>query len=246
VCSSDLFAPMTPAIAAAVAELNDGVSDVRFIVNTHYHGDHTGGNEAWAERGATVFAHDNVLVRHMDPPVSTYSNASQDAVSPGHWPVVTFADGVTFHLNGEAASVIHVAAAHTDGDAIVWFESANVLHMGDAFFNGLLPYIDTNAGGSVDGYIAAQDLGLSLVNDETKIIPGHGPLAVKADLQIMRDILADIRGLVAAQIAAGLTLEQAIAADPLSAYDESHGRRFITTDKMVEIVYNDLVARGDE
>jgi len=240
----DQYAPMTPAIAAVVAELNDGDSAVRFVINTHYHGDHTGGNEAWAERGATVFAHDNVLVRHMDPPISSFSNAPQDAVSPGHWPTVTFAQGLTFHLNGEVARVIHVAAAHTDGDAIVWFEDANVLHMGDAFFNGLLPYIDINGGGSVDGFIAAQDLALSLVNDDTKIIPGHGPLATKADLQTMRDLLVDVRGLVAAQVEAGLTLEQAIAANPLSAYDESHGRRFITTDKMVEIVYTDLVARA--
>lgn len=240
----DQYAPMTPAIAAAVAQLNDGDAAVRFVINTHYHGDHTGGNEAWAERGATVFAHDNVLVRHMAPPVSTVSNAPQAAVSPSHWPTVTFAQGVSFHLNGEVARVIHVPAAHTDGDAIVWFERANVLHMGDAFFNGLLPYIDINAGGSVDGFIAAQDLGLSLANDDTKIIPGHGPLATKADLQTMRDLLVDVRGLVAAQIEAGLTLEQAVAANPLSAYDESHGRVFITTDKMVEIVYTDLVARA--
>lgn len=239
----DQFAPMTPAIADAVAGFAGGSSDVRFIVTTHYHGDHTGGNEAWSARDAAIVAHDNVLVRQMDPPPSTHDGAEQEPHPPAAWPIMTFSDDVTLHMNGETARVIHVEHAHTDGDAIVWFEEANVLHMGDAFFNGLFPYIDTNSGGSVDGYVAAQDYALGLVDDDTKIIPGHGPLASKADLQTMRDVLVDVRDRIAEQLDAGLTLEEAIAADPLKDYDEPYGRVFIDTDTMVRIVYDDLAAK---
>lgn len=231
----DQFAPLTDKILAAVRTLDP--DPVEFLINTHWHGDHTGGNENFGKAGAVIMAHENVRKRlaagrpEGDSPIPPAPEAAL--------PVVTYGDGVTVHLNGDDMHVIHVANAHTDGDSLVHWQRANVLHMGDSFFHRVtFPFIDLSSGGSIDGIIAAANLGLKLAGPATPIIPGHGPMATRADLLAYRDMLVDIRGKVAAGIAAGQTLEQIQAAKPAARYGMPDG--FVKPDQFVEAVYNSL------
>jgi glyoxylase-like metal-dependent hydrolase (beta-lactamase superfamily II) len=155
-------------------------------------------------------------------------------------PVVTFADAVTFHLNDDEIHVFHVPSAHTDGDAIIHFSKANAVHMGDTFFNGFYPFIDVGSGGSIDGVIAAADKVLAMIDDETKIIPGHGALSDKAGLAAFREMLKGVRDAVAKQVAMGKSQEQVIAAKPTAAWDAKWGGGFLNPDQFTAIVYSDL------
>jgi cyclase len=155
-------------------------------------------------------------------------------------PVVTFTDSLTFYLNGDTARVVHVKNAHTDGDAIIVLRKANVIHMGDTFFNGMYPFIDVSTGGSLDGIIAAAEHGLAISNAATRIIPGHGALATRADLQRYRDMLVDSRGRVAKLVAQKMTIEQVVAAKPLAEYDATFGKGFITPELFLTFVYSGL------
>lgn len=230
----DQYAPLTARILAAIRTLDP--DPIRFVINTHWHGDHTGGNENVGRTGAAIVAHDNVRRR-----MSTEQVVRGDRVAPspsGALPVVTFSEGVTFHLNGDDIRVVHVEHAHTDGDALVYWTRANVLHMGDTFFNGLLPFIDLDSGGSIDGAIVAVEAGLALANDATVIIPGHGPIARRADLVRYRDMLIDLRGRVGQGIAAGRSLD-AIKAERLAdGYGPPDG--FISPDSLIETIYRSL------
>ncbi|MDQ3160644.1 MAG: MBL fold metallo-hydrolase, partial [Pseudomonadota bacterium] len=169
----DQFAPLSEKIRAALSALSE--KPLRFVVNTHWHGDHTGGNENLGKAGAVIVAHDNVRKRMS---VEQLVRGSKVPASPGGaLPVVTFTSDLTLHLNGDDVRVHHVAHAHTDGDALVKFERANVLHMGDVYFNGLYPFIDVDSGGSIDGVLAAVVSGLALSNDATLVVPGHGAIS---------------------------------------------------------------------
>ena len=233
----DQFAPLTDKIAAAVAGLDS--NPVRFVINTHWHGDHTGGNENFGKRGAVILAHDNVRTRMSTHQVMTAINQSVPASPKGALPVVTFGDGVTLYLNGDTLHVVHVANAHTDGDSLVHWQEANVLHMGDTFFHKTsFPFIDRDSGGSIDGLIAAIDRGLAMSDASTRIIPGHGQVATRQDLAAYRAMLVDIRAKVAAGIAASRTLDQIKAAAPTAAYGMPDG--FIKPDQFVEFVYRSL------
>lgn len=174
----DQFAPLADKIEAALAQIQPG--PVRFVVNTHHHGDHTGGNAHFARQG-TVFAHQNVL-KHLQ---------ADDSTSPAHWPVVTYQDGIAFRFNGQSIRVRHLGAGHTDGDSVVWFEKSNVLHMGDLFFKDRFPYVDLAHGGTVRGYAERVREVLSWTDDNTRIIPGHGSLANRADLTRFLTMLDD-------------------------------------------------------
>ena len=233
----DQFAPLTDKIAAAVATLDQ--DPIRFVINTHWHFDHTGGNENFGKRGAVIMAHDNVRARMSTDQFLAALNEKVPASPKAALPVVTFAEGVTLHLNGDTLHVIHLPNAHTDGDAIVHWQGANVLHMGDTFFHrASFPFLDLSSGGSIDGLIAASNRALRLSNDTTRIIPGHGPVATKAELAAYRDMLVDLRAKVAAGIKAKRTLAQIQASKPAARYGMPSG--FIKPDAFVKAVYESL------
>ena len=223
----DQFAPVTDKLRELIA----GVSDkpIRFLLNTHFHGDHTGGNENLGSAGVTIFAHDNVRARLL--------GQGAPAVA---LPVVTFNDTTTFHMNGQTIHVFHAAGAHTDGDALIHFREADVIHMGDTYFNGFYPFIDVASGGSLDGTLAAADQALALANDNTRIIPGHGPMSNRAELMAYRGMLIAARDGIQPMIADGKTVEQVIAAKPTAALDGEWGDGFLNPDRFVRIVYSSM------
>jgi cyclase len=235
----DQYAPLTPKILAAVKTIRD--EPIRFVLNTHWHGDHTGGNENMGKAGALIVAHENVRKRMSVEQFLEAFNVREPPSPAGALPVVTFTDAVTFHLNGDEIHAFHVPPAHTDGDAIVHFRRANVVHMGDLFFNGMYPFIDVSTGGSIDGMISAAERVLKMIGADTKVIPGHGPIANRSDLTAYRDMLVGVRAAVMRHVSAGWTLERVVAAKPTAPFDATWGKGFLQPDKFVEIVYTDLV-----
>jgi glyoxylase-like metal-dependent hydrolase (beta-lactamase superfamily II) len=236
----DEFAPLLPKIRAAVKTLSD--KPIRFLVNTHHHFDHTGGNQGLGESGTIIIAHDNVRKRLSVESVNKTFNVRTAAQPPAALPLVTFADGVTLHANGDDIEVVHVANAHTDGDSILRWKTANVVHLGDTYFNGMYPFIDVEGGGSLDGTIAAADKILPTLDDATKIIPGHGPLSNKAEYKKYRDMLVGVRDRLRALAAQGKTLDQVIAARPTAAYDAAWGNGVLKPDQFVGTVYASVSA----
>lgn len=234
----DQYAPLTEKIRAALAELSD--RPVRFVINTHWHGDHVGGNENFAAAGAVIVAHENVRQRMSSEQFMAVFNRTVPASPPGALPVVTFEQGVSLHLNGDTVRVMHVANAHTDGDSLVYFERANVLHMGDVFFNGLYPFIDLGSGGGIHGMIAAVQRGLELADEDTLVVPGHGPSTDRAGLRAYGEMLASFRDRIAALKAAGKTLDEVVAANPTADFDATHGGRFISPERLVGFIYDSL------
>lgn len=212
----------------------------RYLVNTHWHSDHAGGNEGMARAGAMIFAHENVLKRLNGSVASIGIDGKPSAAAPeAAWPVVTFVDGVDFHLNGETIRVFHVAPAHTDGDAMVWFVEPDVLHMGDLFFNGIFPVIDIGSGGSVRGYLAVMKETYAEVTDTTKIISGHGEIGTKADLGKQIAMLEGAITAVDKHVKAGDSLEKTIAARPLKPW-EKYAWSFIPEKSFTTTLYNGL------
>jgi glyoxylase-like metal-dependent hydrolase (beta-lactamase superfamily II) len=232
----DQFAPLAPKIMAAIKAIDK--RPIGFVLNTHWHGDHTGGNEAFGASGARIVAHDNVRKRLKE---GLKRETSETPPAPaGALPVVTFSAEAGFYWNGRDIRVRHLANAHTDGDAIVHFRDANVIHTGDIYFNGGYPFIDLASGGTLDGAIAAQEAILALCDDATKIIPGHGALSNKAELAAYLAMLKDVRARIAALIAQGLSEEQAIKADPLNDLNGKWGAGFINGEAMVKSAYRSL------
>jgi cyclase len=227
----DQFAPLSEKIMAAIESVTD--KPVEFVLNTHHHGDHTGGNEAFGKSGAHIVAHDNVRKRLVDS-----GDASALAL-----PVITFSQTTTFYQNGHELYIFHPENAHTDGDAIVYFRDVNVVHMGDVFFSGRYPYIDIKSGGSLNGYINALEGAAAMVDADTKIIPGHGPLSTKADLDASLSILKDVRTRVQALIDDGLDEDAIVAADPLADLNEKWGWSFIDGERMARIAYQSLTSK---
>jgi glyoxylase-like metal-dependent hydrolase (beta-lactamase superfamily II) len=234
----DQFAPLTPRIEAAIAKLT--AKPVRFVINTHWHFDHTGGNENLGKAGAVIVAHDNVRKRMSTEQFIEFLNMTTKPEPRIALPVVTFTRDIAFHLNGEEIRVWHVPNAHTDGDAIVHFRTSDVVHMGDVFFNRIYPFIDTSSGGTIDGVVAAVDQVLAEISDKTKIIPGHGPLATKADLAAYREMLATVAARIKSAIREGRELEEVVAAKPTADFDATFGKGFLPPHRFVEMVFRNL------
>jgi cyclase len=216
----DQFADMAPKIRAAVAMLSD--QPVEFVINTHLHGDHTGGNDSFGKTGAVIIAHENVRKRLGSPQVNPTTNAPIEARAREALPVITFADSASLHFNDDDLQFTHLPNAHTETDIIVRFRKANVLHMGDCFTGGF-PFIDGNTGGTLDGLIRAHETVLPTVDDNTKIIRGHGPLGNKAELQAYHDMLVVVRDRVAKLVKAGKSQEDVVAARPTKEFEEKYG-----------------------
>ena len=236
----DKLAPASADVKAAVAAITP--KPIRFVVNSHWHRDHNGGNEALASDGSVIVAHENVRRRMSVDGFIAVFDRKVPASPPKALPVVTFTRDVTFHLGGEEISVVHVDPAHTDGDSFVRFRGANVLHLGDCYLNGSFPVVDYSNGGSFGGIIAAADTALGMLDPRTRIIPGHGPVASDQDLRKWREMLATIDERVKKSVAAGRSLEQVKAERPTKEWDERFPQSFVTSDHVVEEAYRAATA----
>ena len=227
----DQFAQLTPKILAAIKNLSD--KSIQFVVNTHYHGDHTGGNANMEKAGAKIIAHDNV-----------YKRLSEGKATEG-LPVITFNDKLSVHMNGEQVLVFHVDNAHTDGDAMLYFTESNVLHTGDNYFHKRYPYIDVNSGGSIDGYIDAVKMALMVIDENTKIIPGHGDLSNKAEYAAFLEMLTKLRTNVQAEIDKGKTEAEVVANTAITKeYDVlNYSWSFINSEKIRRAIYKSLTEK---
>ncbi len=234
----DEFAPLTERIIAAIGEVTD--KPVDFVLNTHYHGDHTGGNENLGQTGSHLVGHANVRRRLAADQKSALLGTTAEAAAPGALPTITFTDSLSFFYNDQEIIAFHVPHAHTDGDAVVHFPRANVVHAGDVVFLGLYPYIDTAAGGSIDGMIAGVRRIVSLCDDRTQVIPGHGPLGDKKQLEEYLAMLTQARANVAAEMAKGHDLAAVQAAAPCARWDEALGQAWLTSDQFVQSIFDSL------
>jgi glyoxylase-like metal-dependent hydrolase (beta-lactamase superfamily II) len=232
------FAPLSEKIQAAVGAAGGG--DVEFVVNTHWHGDHTGGNANFGGAGATIMAHDNVQVRMSTDQVSTLNGQTTPASPRAAIPVVTYPARMTFHWNGNTVNLIHMPNAHTDGDTIVHFTNLNAFHMGDTFFNGAYPFIDVGSEGSLEGIIAAAQEVLSRSNADTKIIPGHGALATPADLRAYVEVLSTIRDRMQTLIDQGRTEDEVVTANPTSEWNATYGAGFMNPETFTRFAYQSM------
>ena len=229
----DQFDRLSEKLKTAISSLTD--KPIAFLFNTHMHGDHTGGNAKFNTKATTLVAHDNVR-KSLEERLATDENLDKKIL-----PEISFSDDITFYDGEETIMAFHVHNAHTNGDAMVYFLNNNVLHMGDTYFAGRYPYIDLKSGGSVEGFIKSHKKALLLINDDTKIIPGHGSPSNKAELKAYVNILEDMKSKVEAEIEAGKTMEEVVGNSSLfSAYDGTHGNGFINPKRIREIFYKSL------
>lgn len=232
------FAPLSEKITNAVAKITD--QKIKYVINTHWHGDHSGGNENFHNQGALIVAHENVRKRMSTDQVNKVFGRTTPASPEAALPVITFSKDMTMHLNGEDIMAFHVHNAHTDGDGIIWFPKSNVIHMGDTYFAGRYPYIDISVEGSIDGLIKAVNQVLFLINEDTKVIPGHGAVSNKEELKQYRDVLLTVRDRVKQAIAAGMSLEEAKASNLSKEFDDTWGTGFMKPDVFISILYSSL------
>ena len=232
----DQFAPLTEKIIDAIKSV--GGQHPKFLINTHYHGDHTGGNENLGKGGTLIVSHDNVRERLISGAYVSAFKMKLSPVAKDGLPVITFSKNIKFHLNGDTVMVKHVPHAHTDGDSFIYFQTANVIHAGDLFFNGFYPFIDVDHGGSLKGMIKGVDKVLRIADDQTKIISGHGPLGDKKQLQNYREMLALAYERLNSLKAQGKTMQEAVAAKPLADLEATWGKGIFTGDRWIELIYS--------
>lgn len=231
----DELGELAPKILKAIGALTP--HPVRFVINTHWHFDHTGANQAMAEAGALLIAQDNVRNRMGSEQVVEVIDRRVPPSPQKALPVLTYDGSITFHMNGEEIQAFHPAPAHTDGDTFVRFKKANVIQCGDLYFNGAYPMIDVSAGGSITGMIAAVDRILALADNDTKIIPGHGPLGDKKSLASFREMLVQVRERVLPLVRSGKTMEEVLAAAPTKDFDAQWGKGFMNPVLFTKVVY---------
>jgi len=234
-------AEAAPQLLEAVARLApDGV---RFVVNTHWHPDHTGGNERLARSGALAVSQENVRLRMSEPQDLREYATEVPAASAVALPIVTFDDSVTLNLNGDRLVLLHAPAAHTDGDGIAWWEEANVVHLGDVFYASGYPFLDTTSGGSLAGLVAALETVLSRADALTLIVPGHGPVSTRADLVAYRDMLVAVGSRIRELTEQGRSLDEVLAAAPTAPYDARYGQGGVSAERFVRVLVEDLADR---
>lgn len=233
------YAPLADKIKAAIATVSG--KPIQYVVNTHWHQDHVGGNENFVKAGATVVAHENVRKRVSTEQFVKLLNKTVPPLPESALPVITFSQNVTFYLNGNEIFIFNIKRAHTDGDAIVHFKKSNVIHMGDIYFNGMYPFIDLSAGGSINGMIAAVKRILLLCDQNTKVMPGHGHLSNKVELEEYLKMLVAVRDRIAREVKAGKPLDAVIASQPTRDLDPTWGKGFMKPEQFVKIVYDSLV-----
>ena len=230
----DKFAPLVEKIQKSLSKLGGG--ELKFILNTHWHGDHTGGNEAFGRR-ATIIAHDNVRKRLSTRQTIEFFDMVTEPHPKVALPVITFDESLSVHFNGEEIKVIHFAQGHTDGDSVIFFTSSNVVHTGDHFFNGMYPFIDLDSGGNVQGFIDNVAKLLTLIPQDAKIIPGHGPVGDINDLKSFHSMLVEVSGIVRRAIDQNKSLEEVQKDGFPEEIVEKWGKGFLTTEKWIGIVY---------
>ncbi|MBI1768009.1 MAG: MBL fold metallo-hydrolase [Bacteroidetes bacterium] len=234
----DQFAPLSVKINEAIKSISQ--NPIRFLINTHIHGDHSGGNDNFSKQGVIVVAHDQVRERMKKEQVNKRLNRTTPPREKEALPIVTFPDKLNFHLNDEEIELIHLDRGHTDGDVAVHFKKANVIHTGDAFVRYGYPFIDTSSGGSVNGFISSLDKLLAMMDDQTKIIPGHGELATKADVKTLREQIANIRDQVAKALKKGKKIEEISSLGITDKYDEKLGKGFLKGKDFVALIAESL------
>jgi len=233
------FGPLTDGIRNQIRTISS--EPLRLLINTHFHEDHTSGNENFAAVGALIVAHENVLNTLSQPHYIEMINTRFGAFGSNALPMITYQDTMSFHLNGERVDVYHAPPSHTDGDSIIYFRGSNVIHMGDVFRSRGQPIFDRNNGGSYEGLIEASNFALSIADDDVMIIPGHGVLSSKADLMDVRDVMATVRDRIAIAIREGKTLEEVLESDPIRGFDWRDGR--LSVDETIEWIYRELAAK---
>lgn len=236
----DQFARLSDKIKAAIAELTD--KPVRFVINTHLHGDHTGGNESFTQTGSIIVAHENVRIRLSTEQFNKLRNQTTPARPKDAWPVLTFTESMSLHFNNEDIQIIHTKNGHTDGDSFIFFKEANVVHTGDALRTGGYPYVDVSSGGSFQGLIDSTDELANLCNEETIVIQGHGPLSNKEEVIWVRDRLQKIKDILQAGIADGKTADDLINEEVLKDFADWDGG-FIKSNNFITIVYEELASK---
>lgn len=232
------FAPLAPKIQAAIKELKD--APIKLVINTHLHGDHAGGNIPFAEAGGMIIAQENVRKRMSKEQVNEFFNRTTPPSPAEALPVMSFKEDFNFQFYDQHIEIHHLAAAHTDGDAIIFFKDLNAVHMGDVFVTYGFPFVDSYSGGSINGFVNYLDQALTLMDDETIVIPGHGNLSKKSDVQKFRDTLAKIRDKVVAGHKSGKSVDQILEGKPTAEFEASWGGGFISGEDFVKLIYLSL------
>ena len=235
------FLQVAPKLKAALAKMQAG--PVKYVISTHYHTDHTGGNGVFHADGAVIVGQENCRLRMTQSRYSGMTGKTSPPTPVESWPTVTYDKRMTIYFNGEEIEAFYKQPSHTDGDTIVYFHHANVVHMGDVFVNNLYPYIDLGANGTVDGYFPVIDNVLAVIDDKTQVVPGHGPLATKAELKAYRDMIQTVRDRVAAGVAAGKSLEEIVASHPTEEFDKQYATDRVGGDGFVGMVYQSLTGK---
>ena len=235
------FAKVAPKLKEALAKLNAG--SVKYVISSHYHGDHTGANAAFHQDGATIIGQENCRLRMTQSRESALTGKTSPPAPVAGWPTLTYQNRITLYLNGEEIEGIYKQPSHTDTDTIVYFHNANVVHMGDVFVNNLYPLIDIASNGTVDGYFPVIDAVLSRIDDKTQVVPGHGPVATKRELKAYRDMIQTVRDRVAAQVAIGKSLEEIEASKPTREFDPQYATDRVDGIGFTATVYQSLTGK---